>query len=99
MPSNHLILSCPLLLLPSIFPIFDNISPHSLVASFWNAYYLKFRFHYLLLLLPLLLSRFSRVRLCATPWMAAHQRLLAGVGAGFPVVVSEVDTEAENDGP
>ena len=26
-----------------------------------------------LLLLLLLLSRFSRVRLCATPWMAAHQ--------------------------
>ena len=26
-----------------------------------------------LLLLLLLLSSFSRVRLCATPWMAAHQ--------------------------
>ena len=26
-----------------------------------------------LLLLLLLLSHFSRVRLCATPWMAAHQ--------------------------
>ena len=26
-----------------------------------------------LLLLLLLLSRFSRVRLCATPWTAAHQ--------------------------
>ena len=26
-----------------------------------------------MLLLLLLLSRFSRVRLCATPWMAAHQ--------------------------
>ena len=25
------------------------------------------------LLLPLLLSRFSRVRLCATPWTAAYQ--------------------------
>ena len=29
------------------------------------------------LLLLLLLSRFSRVRLCATPWMAAHQALLS----------------------
>ena len=28
-----------------------------------------------LLLLLLLLSRFSRVRLCATPWTAAHQAL------------------------
>ena len=28
-------------------------------------------------LLLLLLSRFSRVRLCATPWMAAHQALLS----------------------
>ena len=31
----------------------------------------------LLLLLLLLLSRFSRVRLCATPEMAAHQALLS----------------------
>ena len=30
-------------------------------------------FECLLLLLLLLLSRFSRVRLCATPWTAAHQ--------------------------
>ena len=28
---------------------------------------------YIHVLLLLLLSRFSRVRLCATPWMAAHQ--------------------------
>ena len=28
---------------------------------------------HMLLLLLLLLSRFSRVRLCATPWTAAHQ--------------------------
>ena len=28
---------------------------------------------FVLLLLLLLLSRFSRVRLCATPWTAAHQ--------------------------
>ena len=29
------------------------------------------------LLLPLLLSNFSRVRLCATPWTAAHQAPLS----------------------
>ena len=34
---------------------------------------LLFGLNYLLLLLLLLLSRFSRVRLCATPEMAAHQ--------------------------
>ena len=33
-------------------------------------------FHPLLLLL-LLLSRFSRVRLCVTPWTAAHQAPLS----------------------
>ena len=44
-----------------------------------------------LLLLQLLLSRFSRVRLCATPWTAAHQAPLSmglsrqeiGVGCHF----------------
>ena len=35
---------------------------------------------YMLLLLLLLLSRFSRVRLCATPEMAAHQ---ASLSLGF----------------
>ena len=30
-----------------------------------------------MLLLLLLLSRFSRVRLCATPWTAAHQAPLS----------------------
>ena len=38
----------------------------------------------LLLLLLLLLSRFSRVRLCATPEMAAHQaRTLEWVAISF----------------
>ena len=32
---------------------------------------------YIMLLLLLLLSRFSRVRLCATPEMAAHQATLS----------------------
>ena len=48
MPSHHLILCHPLLLLSSIFPFQQS-------------------------LLLLLLSHFSRVRLCATQWMAAHQ--------------------------
>ena len=38
------------------------------------------RIKYLGMLL-LLLSRFSRVQLCATPWMAAHQ---ASPSLGFP---------------
>ena len=56
MPFNHLILCCPLLLLPSIFPnirVFKNESLHSM------------------------LSRFSRVWLCVTPEMAAHQAPLS----------------------
>ena len=117
MPSNHLILCCPLLLLLSIFPsirIFSNelalciwwlqcqslsISPsneysgmtffrvdwfdllavqgtlksllqhHSLKASILQ--------HSAFLLLLLLLSLFSRVRLCATPQTAAHQGSLS----------------------
>ena len=51
-----------------------------------NYYFLDFE-HFLLLfyanvlLLLLLLSRFSRVRLCATPYTAAHQ---APPSLGFP---------------
>ena len=119
-PSNHLILWCPLLLLPSIFPsirVFSNesvfhirwpkywsfsfsISPtneysglissridwfdllavqgihknflqhHSLKPSILqhSAFFMVQLSHpYMLLLLLLLLSHFSRVRLCATP--------------------------------
>ena len=57
MPSNHLIL-CHLLLLPSIFPSIRVFSNESALNKS---------------LLLLLLSRFSRVRLCATPETAAHQ--------------------------
>ena len=41
MPSNHLILSCPLLLLPSIFPINRVFSNESSVCISWpfNAYH------------------------------------------------------------
>ena len=57
MPSNHLILCHPLLL-PSIFPSIRVFSNESALNKS---------------LLLLLLSRFSRVRLCATPETAAHQ--------------------------
>ena len=41
---------------------------------YWQFYARKFLIHYIMpLLLLLLLSHFSRVRLCATPYMAAHQ--------------------------
>ena len=36
MPSNHLILSCPLLLLPSIFPIIRVFSISQLFAKYWS---------------------------------------------------------------
>ena len=54
------------------------ISPHSLFPKFSHVNYHRRRFtiwwpSYKLLLLLLLLSRFSRVRLCATPETAAHQ--------------------------
>ena len=37
------------------------------------------KYHFLSLLLLLLLSRFSHVRLCATPQMAAHQAPIPGI--------------------
>ena len=42
------------------------ISPYSQQNLFWKKFFLA-------ILLLLLLSHCSRVRLCATPWMAAHQ--------------------------
>ena len=42
----------------------------------------------ILLLLLLLLSRFSRVRLFATPWIAAHQAPLSREGNGTPLQYS-----------
>ena len=81
MPSNNLILCCPLLLLPSILE--DN----KILIS-----YSEFKlFHYIKLcivtvlyvfkswenMLLLLLSHFRRVRLCATPQTAAHQAPLS----------------------
>ena len=126
MPSNHLILCRPLLLLPSIFPSIRVFSNESALHIRWPKYWsfsfnispsnqypglISFRMDwldllavqgtlkslhqhqsskasilwhsaffivqlshpYMLLLLLLLLSRFSRVRLCATPETAAHQ--------------------------
>ena len=56
-----------------------------------------------LLLLLLLLSRFSRVRLCATPWTAVHQappslgfsRQENGVGYHFLLQCMKVKSESE----
>ena len=122
MPSNHLILCCPILLLPSIFPSIRVISSESFLPIGWPKYWsfsfsispsneysglISFRIdglellavqgtlkrflqhhsskasilqcsaffivqlsHPYMLLLLLLLRRFSRVRLCATPQMA-----------------------------
>ena len=38
MPSNHLILCCPLLLLPSIFPSLRNFSKESVLCIRWPKY-------------------------------------------------------------
>ena len=122
MPSSHLILCCPLLLLPSIFPSIRVFSSESFLPIGWPKYWsfsfsispsneysglISFRIdglellavqgtlkrflqhhsskasilqcsaffivqlsHPYMLLLLLLLRRFSRVRLCATPQMA-----------------------------
>ena len=72
MPSSHLILWHPLLLLPSIFPSTRDFSNESAVCIRWPKYW-SFSFsispskEYSRLLLLLLLSCYSRVRLCATP--------------------------------
>jgi len=51
--------------------VYHVIYPGDFLCSFEkNIFYCFYMKHYLLLLL---LSRFSRVRLCATPQMAAHQ--------------------------
>ena len=64
---------------------------------------LKNAFQYTLLLLLLLLSRSSRVRLCATPSMAAHQASRpwdssgknTGVGCHFLLQCMKVKSESE----
>ena len=61
MPSNHLILCCPLLLLSSIFPSIGVFSSESALHIRWLKYW---NFSFLLLLL---LSCFSHVWLCETP--------------------------------
>ena len=103
MPSKHLILCRPLLLLPPIPPsirVFSNESAlHIRWPKYWSfsvvsvAIYIhsnNFYIHtlaqmylwssrpiYPTVLLLLLLSRFSRVRLCVTPQTAAHQAPLS----------------------
>ena len=73
MPSNHLILCCPLLLPPSIFLSIRVFSSESALCIRWPKYW-SFSFSispsYELLLL---LSHFSRVFLCVIPQTAAHQ--------------------------
>ena len=49
------------------YPLYSLLSPHSYLFFFLTIHMLIDR------KLLLLLSRFSHVRLCATPWMAAHQ--------------------------
>ena len=41
MPSNHLILCCPLLLLPSIFPSIRVFSSESVFCIRWPKYWLQ----------------------------------------------------------
>ena len=70
-PSHMLYLYCK----PVTLEVTGNKDKCFSEIPFWvkrtpNAFFFFF-FHGLLLLL--LLSHFSRVRLCATPWMAAHQ--------------------------
>ena len=77
MPSNHLILSCPLLLLPSIFSSISVFSNELAVCIRWPKYW-SFSFTVSLSteyseLMSFLLSCFSRVQLCATPETAAHR--------------------------
>ena len=88
MPSSHLILGRPLLLLPPIPPSIRVFSNESTLHMRWPEYWsfsfsispsnehpglISLRMDWLDLLLLLLLSHFSRVRLCATPETAAHQ--------------------------
>ena len=99
--ATYLILCCPLLLLPSIFPSKSNESTlHIRWPKYWSFSFsiipsnkysglIIFRIDCsdllavqetlksLLLLLLLLLSHFSRVWLCATPWTAAYQAPLS----------------------
>ena len=72
MPSNHLILYSPLLLLPSIFPSTRVFSNELVLRIRWSKYWsVSFNISPSSessgLIMLLLLSRFSRVRLCATP--------------------------------
>ena len=47
MPSNHLILYCPLLLLPSIFPSIKVFSSESVFPKYWNIYYSSYIYVYI----------------------------------------------------
>ena len=58
MPSNHPILCCPVLLLPSIFPSIMVFSNESDLCSRWSKFWS---------------FSFSCVQLFATPWTVTHQ--------------------------
>ena len=55
MPSNHLILSCPLLLLPSVFAstrVSSNESVLTIASFFFFKLYLIFKLYIIVLVLP-----------------------------------------------
>ena len=80
MPSNHLILCHPLLLLPSIFPSIKVFSNESVLCIWWPKYW-SFSFSispcneysgpniysFRIDWFDFMLSRFSHVQLCVTP--------------------------------
>ena len=75
-------------------------------SSLWNAY-CNHMLTYLILLLLLLLSHFSRVQLLATPWTAAHQAPLSlgfsrqehWSGLPFPSPMHESESEVTQSCP
>ena len=70
MLSNHLILCCPLFLLPSVFPSFRIFSNESALHIRWPKYW-SFNFSISSV------RSLSRVQLFETPWTAAHQASLS----------------------
>ena len=93
MPSNHLILCHPLLLLPSIFPsigAFSNELAISLFFLWCFSTVLSLMSVHLAIWNSLLLSHFSRVRLCVTPSLGfSRQEHWSGLPFPSPVHKSE----------
>ena len=86
---------------PPLWPFLPFNPPYQIIPEHWSE--LPVLFSSFPLLLLLLLSRFSRVRLCATPWMAAHQappslgfsRQEHWSGLPFPSPMHENESESE----